>query len=173
METIRVYHSLWKSVLLVTCSFGFAALGFYSIIYGNDRIIIWLCTLFFVIGGLFMLLLMLKERITRTPYYLITDDSIIISTGLKTYQIHFADVECFYLTKVGPTKGRTTLIGIQYKKDVQLRENEDAEKAGRAIRRFNKIVPRIKKAIPAECLTIKPKDLCEILNERVILSRNI
>ena len=37
-----------------------------------------------------------KERITHTPYYMITDDGIIMNSALKTYEVHFTDVECFY-----------------------------------------------------------------------------
>jgi hypothetical protein len=45
--------------------------------------------------------------------------------------------------------------------------------AGRAVRRFNKSVAGSQEGLLAEGLTIKPKDLCEILNERVKNSRNI
>ena len=173
METIRVYHSIWKSGLLVVVFLGFAAIGIYSIISGDNEIRAWLCAVFFSIGGLFMLWLMLKERITHTPYYLITDDGIIMNSGSKTYKVHFADVERFFLTDVGTSRGGTKLIGIQYIKGVESRKIEDANMAGRAVRRFNKMVAGSQEALPADCLTIKPKDLCEMLNERVKLSRNL
>ena len=173
MKTIKVYHSLWKNGLLVAVCLGFTAFSIYSIISGNDRIIEWLGTLFFGIGGLFMLWLMLKERITHAPYYLITDDSIIMNSGLKIFKVYFADVERFFLTKVGTARGTTKLIGIQYRKGVELQKFEDAGKAERAVRRFNKSVAGLQEALPADGLTIKPKDLCKILNERVKMSRNI
>ena len=173
METIRVYHSLWKNGLLVAVCLGFAAIGIFGIISGNVGIEIWLGTLFFGIGGLFMLWLMLKERITHTPYYLITDDSIIMNSGIKTFEVRFADVESFFLTKVGSAKGTTKMIGIRYIKNVELQKIEDASMAGRAVRRFNECVAGSQESLPANGLTIKPNDLCEILNERVKLSRNI
>ena len=173
METIRVYHSLWKNGLLVAVCFVFAALGIYSIISGNNSIIAWLGTILFGIGGFFMLWLMLKERITHTPYYLITDYSIIMNSGLKTYEVRFADVERFFLTNVGTARGTTKMIGIQYRKDVELQKYEDAKIIGRAARSFNKIVAGSQEALPADGLTIKPNDLCEMLNERVKLSRNL
>ena len=117
------------------------------LLHGEQSFIVWAGILFFGGGGLFVLFLILKERITHTPYYMITDDGIIMNSGLKTYEVHFADVECFYLTKVGAARGKTTLIGIQYKESIEF--------------------------LPADGLTIKPKDLCEILNERVKKSRNI
>ena len=104
---------------------------------------------------------------------MITDDGIIMNSGLKTYEVHFTDVECFYLTKVGTVWGKTTLIFIQYKESIDLLKFEDASKAGRAVRRFIKNVAGSQETLPADGLTIKPKDLCEILNERVKDSRNI
>lgn len=173
METIKVYHSLWKSGLLIAVSLGFAALGIYIIISGNDGIVAWVSTLFFGIGGLFMLWLVLKERINHTPYYMITDNGIIMTSGLKTYEVHFADVECFFVTEVGTARGKTKLIGIQYKRNVELQKFEDAGKAERTVRHLNMSVAGSQEALPADGLTIKPKDLCEILNERVKSSRNI
>jgi len=167
METIRVYHSLWKSGLLVAVCFGFTALGIFLINAGKDGIVAWLATSFFGIGGLFMLWLILKERITHTPYYMITDDCIIMNSGFKTCEVHFADVECFFLTEVGTARGKTKLIGRQYKEKLELQKYKDASKAGRAVRSFNKRVAGSQEALPADGLMIKPKALCEILNERV------
>ena len=179
--------------------FVFVAMGIFMLLHGEQSFIVWASILFFGGGGLFVLFLILKERITHTPYYMITDDGIIMNSGLKTYEVHFTDVECFNLTKVGTARGKTTMIGIQYKESIELQKFEDASKAGRAVRRFNKSVAGSQEALPADgltikpkdlCeinksvagsqealpadgLTIKPKDLCEILNERVKNSRNI
>ena len=153
--------------------FVFVAMGIFMLLHGEQSFIVWASILFFGGGGLVVLFLILKERITHTPYYIITDDGIIMNSGLKTYEFHFTDVECFFLTKVGIARGKTTLIGIQYKESIELQKIEDASKAGRAVRRFNKRVAGSQEALPAEGFTIKPKDLCEILNERVKNSRNI
>ena len=153
--------------------FVFVAMGIFMLLHGEQSFIVWASILFFGGGGLVVLFLILKERITHTPYYMITDDGIIMNSGLKTYEVHFTDVECFYLTKVGIARVKTTLIGIQYKESIELQKIEDASKAERAVRRFNKRVAGSQEALPAEDFTIKPKDLCEILNERVKNSRNI
>lgn len=173
MEDIRIYHSIWKNIALMAVCFVFVAMGIFLLLHGKQSFNVWSGTLFFGVGGLFVLFLILKERITHTPYYVITDDGIIMNSGLKTYEVHFTDVECFYLTKVGTVRGKTTLIGIQYKESIELQKIEDASMAGRAVRRFNKSVAGSQEALPADGLTIKPKDLCEILNERVKNSRNI
>ncbi len=168
MDTIRVYHSIWKSGLLVAVCLGFTASGIFLINAGEDSIIIWLGILFFGIGGLFMLWFILKERITNTPYYLITDDGIIMNSPFRSFEVHFADVECFFLTKVKTSRGiNTKFIGIQYKENVESQQFKDASMAGRAVRSANMSMVGSQEALPAEGLTIKPKDLCEILNERV------
>ena len=153
--------------------FMFAATGVLMLLHGEKSFFAWTGILFFGGGGLFVLFLILKERLTHTPYYMITDDGLIMNSGLKTFEVHFADVECFYLTKVGTAWGKTMLIVIQYKENVELQKFEDASKAGRAVRRFNKNVAGSQYTLPADGLTIKPKDLCEILNERVKNSLNI
>ena len=96
-----------------------------------------------------------------------------MNSVFKTHEVRFADFKRFFLTKVGTARGTTKLIGIQYKKNVELQKFEDAGEAGGVVRRFNKRVAGSQEALPADGLTIKPKDLCEILNERVKLSRNI
>ena len=173
MREIRIYHSIWRNIPLLAVCFVFAAMGVLILLDGDRSFLAWAGILFFGGGGLFVLFLILRERITHTPYYIITDDGIIMNSGLKTYEVHFTDVECFYLTKVGTARGKTTLIGIQYKESIELQKFEDASKAERAVRRFNKSVAGSQETLPADGLTIKPKDLCEILNERVKDSRNI
>ena len=118
MGDIRIYHSIWKNIALMAVCFVFVAMGIFLLLHGEQSFIVWAGILFFGGGGLFMLFLILKERITHTPYYMITDDRIIMSSGLKTYEVHFADVERFYLTKVGTARGKTKLIGIQDRKSV-------------------------------------------------------
>ena len=165
METIKVYHALGRNVFFITLCFLFAGLIFYSLhIYsGFGRIIAWLGILFFGLGGLFMLCLMLKERITHTPYYLITEDGIISNMGSKAWEIRFADVERFFVTNFK----QATFIGIQYKKDVEALKIESASKFGRAVRHFNQVTAASQEALVADGLTIKPKDLCDLLNERL------
>ena len=111
--------------MLAVC-FVFAAMGVLILLDGDRSFLAWAGILFFGGGGLFVLFLILRERITHTPYY-----------------------------------------------SIELQKFEDASKAGRAVRRFNKSVAGSQETLPADGLTIKPKDLCEILNERVKDSRNI
>lgn len=171
MEEIKVYHSLWKNGILIAVCFAFAAISIYTLVFHpeKDGIWIWLGILFFGLGGLFMLWLVLRERITNNPYYVITDKSIIMNTGMKTWEVRFDDVEHFFLTNAATAK----MIGIRYKKDVEFLKMEDASKVGRAVRRFNESIAGSQEGLPAANLTMPPKVLCEILNERLEQSQKI
>ena len=161
MEGIRVYHSLWKTGILTLVCFAFAALGIYSLVVHPEKsgFVFWLGLLFFGLGGIFMLWLIMKERITGKPYYLVTDESIIMNSGLKAWEVRFADVEGFFL--VGK------MIGIRYKKDKEIQKMEDASGFGRMVRRFNQRIGGSQEHLYVSNMTMKPKELCDLLNERM------
>ena len=161
MEEIRVYHSLWKTGILILVCFAFAALGLHTLIVHPEKsgFVFWLGLLFFGLGGIFMLWLILRERITGKPYYLVTDESVIMNSGLKAWEIRFADVESFFL--VGK------MIGIRYNKDKEIQKMEDASGLGRLVRRFNQRIGDAQEHLYVSGMTMKPKELCDLLNERV------
>lgn len=161
MEEIRVYLSLWKTGILILVCFAFAALGLHTLIVHPEKsgFVFWLGLLFFGFGGIFMLWLILRERITGKPYYLVTDESVIMNSGLKAWEIRFADVESFFL--VGK------MIGIRYNKDKEIQKMEDASGLGRLVRRFNQRIGNAQEHLYVSGMTMKPKELCDLLNERV------
>ena len=161
MEVIRIYHSLWKNGLIILICFAFTALGIYSLVVHPEKngFWFWLGFLFFGLGGLFMLWLILKERITGKPFYLVTDESVIMNNGLKAWEVRFSDVECFFL--VGK------MIGIRYKKDKEIQKMKDASRLGCIVRRFNLRIGGSQEHLYASNMTMMPKELCDLLNERV------
>lgn len=161
LKEIRIYHSLWKTGLLILVCFAFAALGLHSLIVHPEKsgLWLWLGLLLFGLGGLFMLWLILRERITDKPYYLVTDESVTMNSGLKAWKVRFDDVERFFL--VGK------MIGIHYKEDREIQKMEDASGLGRIVRRFNERIGGSQEHLYAADLTMKPKELCDLLNERV------
>ena len=161
MEGIRVYHSLWKTGILTLVCFAFAALGIYSLVAHPEKsgFVFWLGLLFFGFGGIFMLWLILRERITGKPYYLVTDESVILNSGFKAWEVRFADVKSFFL--VGK------MIGIRYNKDKEIQKMEDASVLGRIIRHFNQRIGDSQEHLYVSNMTMKPKELCDLLNERV------
>ena len=114
---------------MMAMSFVFAALGGFLLLHGNHSFIVWVCILFFGIGGLYVLFLILRERINNKPYYIITDECVIMDSGMKKWEVRFSDVEEFYLINVMSSKQ----IGIRYKKEIEFsilksgKENKESQ----------------------------------------------
>ena len=123
----------------------------------------WAGSLFFGGGGLFMLYLILRERIGHKAYYIITDESILMDSGIKKWEVRFADVEEFYLLNVKSSK----MIGIIYKKEVEFQKMNDASRTGRTIRNLNESIAGVQESLPVDGLNIKPQELCDLLNMRL------
>ena len=163
MEEIRIYHSIRKNIALVAVSFAFVAMGVFQLLNGDNAFIVWADVLFFGLCGLFFVFLMLRERINHKPYCIITDECVLIDSGMKKWKVRFADVEEFYLIKVMSTKQ----IGIRYKKEIEFQKMNDASSAGRTIRKMNERIAGVQESLPADDLTIKPQQLCDLLNIRL------
>ena len=113
MEEIRIYHSLWRMLLLVLASFAFAVACFFMTLHsskGFDIVVGWVGVVFFGLGGLYMLYGMLKERLTGRPFLTITDKSLIIEKMKQTI-VNFADVQSFRVVKMG----RQEFVAVHYK----------------------------------------------------------
>ena len=165
MEEVKVYHSLWKNAVLVATCLVFAVSAIHFLVRHpeSNPILPWLVVLFFGLGGLFMVWFVLKERITHTPYYVITRESVVVNSGVKQWEVRFADVEEFFLTSVASSK----LIGILYNRDGAWAKEEDSGSVSRMVRKMNTKIAGAGEALPADDLTVKPQQLCDLLNERL------
>ena len=139
MKEIKVYHSVWKTVVTILADLLIVALGVFAIQRGSTPVIAWLLVLFFCFAALTTAYPLLKERTTKQPYLAITDEHIIVDSR-KTPEIRFADVDSFILKKFIVS----ALIEVHY-------SNEKSTPG----------------AIMVSDLTIPPKKLFEILNERL------
>lgn len=167
MNEIKIYHSVWKNVITIIACLAMAGLGlFVGLRKGGMPWIVWMATAFFAFGGLFMAYMVVKEKIAHQPYLIITDEYVRMNSG-KGWEIRYADVDAFFLTRVWSAK----MIGITYRKEVEARKMEEAKNVGRAVRRFNTKLAGTPEAIPASDLTMKPMAIIEILNERLIASK--
>ena len=110
-----------------------------------------------------MLFLILRERINNKPYYIITDECVIMDSGMKKWEVRFSDVEEFYLINVMSSKQ----IGIRYKKEIEFQKMNVASSAGRTIRKMNERIAGVQESLPADNLTIKPQQLCDLLNMKL------
>ena len=163
MKTIEVYHSVWRMSLLIIVCFAFAAMGVFMLFRGERAWFDWIGIIFFGGGGLFMTYLLLKEYLTRTPYYVITDEGLEVNTGIRNREVRFADVESFFLTKVVTTK----MVGIQYKPDAERKKMDESNSVSRSIRKMNSGIAGSAEALPADDLSLKPQQFCDLLNSRL------
>ena len=163
MEEIRVYQSIWRNAFTILVALGFAVLGIDLILNGKGGFLIWASTIFFGIGALFMLYALVRQMITHKPYLVITDKAVVMNGGGKDFEIPFADVDTFLMTGVFGNK----MIGIRYTKEAEAKQTAEASSAGRAVRKFNKFVSGVPGAILASGLSIRPRVLLELLNERL------
>ena len=167
MNEIKIYHSVWKNAITIIACLAMAGLGvFFGFRRGGMPWIGWMAIVFFALGGLFMAYMVVKEKIAHQPYLIITDEYVRMNSG-KGWDIRYADVDAFFMTRVWSAK----MIGITYRKEVEARKMEEAKEAGRAVRRFNSKIAGTAEAIPANDLTMKPEAIIESLNERLIASR--
>ena len=167
MNEIKIYHSVWKNAITILACLTIASLGIFAgLREGGLPWIVWAGIVFFAFGGLYMAYMVIKERIAHQPFLIITDESVRMNSG-KGWEIEYADVDAFFMTKVWSAK----MIGITYRKEIEAQKMEEAESVGRAVRRFNTKIAGTPEAIPANDLTMKPKEILEILNERLMASK--
>lgn len=169
---VRVYNSLWNSMLLGAVCLIFAAGGVFLILHedGNTLVKIiggWLNVLFFGVGGLAYLAVVLYMRICHMPVIVIYADKLEYGIPLrrKRYTVCFKDVDRFRMVKVASSE----MMAIDYKKTV-VQDKFDAQETSRlkeCLMSFNREQTGAIEAIPTENLSMKGKEICDILNDRV------
>ena len=165
METVRIYHSMWRMLLLSLASLAFAVAGFLMAIHspkGFHIVVGWIGVVFFGLGGLYMLYGMLKERLTGKPFLTITDEAVIME-GMKQAVIRFADVESFNVVKMG----KQEFVAVHYKPGVELKKMDEANGLDRSIRKLNRQLVNAQENISTTGTDMKAQELCDLLNERL------
>ena len=173
MEEIKVYRSMWKTLFLLVFCFVNIALFILMLCdkEAGDRVVAWLCILFLGLGALILLYNILRERLFDKPTIVVTDTKLVMNIAFRHWEVSFADVAIFYVFKMSPHRfGGTSLIGIKYKKGIEQHKLDNANKASRAVRRFNNKFYGSQESIPADGLTMSPQCLCDLLNERLAAS---
>lgn len=174
MTEIRIYQCLWKNMLWAVGCFAFAAGGCLIVkdIYADWPTKVfggWLSIVFFGGGGLFLILPTLYNRIRHIPLLIIYEDRLDLYEQRKgTYRtIHFADVKRFRLIKIHSTK----LIAVDYKVTPLIHKLEKSSGFMQRVMAFNFKVSGTIESLPANNLTMKGKEICNILNGR--LNKNV
>ena len=165
METVRIYHSMWRMLLLALASLTFAVAGFLMTIHspkGFDIVVGWIGVVFFGVCGIYMLYGMLKERLTGKPFLTITDEAVIME-GMKQAVIRFADVESFNVVKME----KQEFVAVHYKPGVELKKMDEANGLDRSIRKLNRQLVNAQENISTTGTGMKAQELCDLLNERM------
>ena len=165
METVRIYHSSWRMLLLVLTSLAFAVAGFLMAIHstkGFHIVVGWIGVAFFGLGGLYMLYASLKERLTGKPFLTVTDEAVIME-GMKQAVIRFADVESFNVVKMG----RQEFVAVHYKPNVEHQKLDEANAPRRSVRQLNLRLVNAQETISTTGTDMKAQELCDLLNERL------
>jgi hypothetical protein len=165
METVRIYHSTWRMLLLAIVSLAMAVGGYLMAIHspkGFHIVVGWISVVFFGLGGLYMLYGTLKERLTGKPFLTITDEAVIME-GMKQAVIRFADVESFNVVKMG----KQEFVAVHYKPGVELKKMDEANGLDRSIRKLNRQLVNAQENISTTGTDMKAQELCDLLNERM------
>lgn len=171
-EEIRIYRSVWKNVLLVLCCLALTAVSVLILFAENKKpgldIVAWIGIPLYFLGGLIIAYKVLKERLSHTPFLVITDKKVVMNNN-GTSEISFADVDAFFLTQMQIRRAveDITFIGIRYKEDIELQRWNNAKQVGRIVRKYNIQKVGAQEIIPTVGLAIKPQALCDLLNGRL------
>lgn len=163
MQDIKVYHSIWKYLLCASLCLIFAGIS----LCGHRTTIDWIMLVVCVFCALFFFYQIVRERFFGKPFLFITSDAVFVNS-VGDFIVRFADVEKFILFTITVAYNtRKQYIGIKFKKDVELKKNEEANKIKKSMRNFNVRVVGAQESLPADGLNIRAEELLYILNERL------
>ena len=162
MKEIKLYHKVWVILPILLLLLGLTIVFLIPITKGlNQRF--WILNWFMLLlsGGTFLwgLSVIIREQVLHIPPIIITDAKLIV--GKKEY--FFVDIHYFDLVYFS----QTTNIRIHYKPDVEAKKRIKAKGMDRISRKINRIIMGAEDCIQVANLTMKPEQLCNLLNKRV------
>lgn len=172
MKEVKIYHSVWKNLPTILISLVFTILFIYALTQGKGTPLwVWVGLLFFGLGGLFMLFMLLRERLLHKPYITITDDKVIVNHVGRIWEYNLADIRRFELHEYRGWGYRfffyTSIISVHYKSNVETKKMGEAKGIDRITRKMSVAMMNAQEGIKADQLTMKPKQLCDLLNKRL------
>ena len=160
MKKIKIYGSKYSPIagiimffaFMVGCMFGMYQSGGKS----NNGIIIpaMIFSLYAAIG--------IITFVIRKPKLIISDYSVMINTNVP-WEVLFEEVDSFYPTSY---KGQD-VIGIRYKKDIEAGITIEEVEDGLSMRKKTLLNPGEPYDIYVTDLSKKPKDILNLLNQRI------
>lgn len=172
MEEIKIYHSVWKYLPTILILLVFTIIFIYAVTQGEETPLWkWGGLLFFGLGFLFMLFMVLRERLFHKPYITITDEKVVVNHVGRIWEYCLADIHRFELHEYKGYGPRfffsEAIISVHYKPSVETKKMSEAKGMNRINRKMNNAMINAREGIHASKLTINPKQLCDLLNERL------
>ena len=165
MKEVKIYHSLWRALLLILASILFVLAGIFIIHMHKNvfhLVVGWVSIVFFGFCGIVLLWSFLKERLFDQPHLTINDEGISYR-GMKTWHVRFADVASFEVRRLGDNN----FVAINYKPDVERQKMQDASIFSYLCRSMNKRLINAQESISVSDISMKANELCHLLNERL------
>ena len=168
MNEVRIYHTPWGGRIwwAILVSLGFMGLFMWLIIDDTALRGDWRCwfgLIFFGIMALFFPLVALWERLLRRPAVVVMADKVVCTALWRQSEYRFDEVKRFQLT----TMSGQEFIAVHFDNQEEQRRLQDASKRGRAVRRLNIGMVGAQESIAASGLTMKPQELCDLLNSKL------
>lgn len=167
---IRIYQSVWENTFYAICCLAFAIVGYLIIINPSTK---WPTKIF---GGLLNMIffggasalffaMASHKRIRRIPFLIIYADRLGIykQRNGDYHTINYADVKKFRLVKIHSSK----MIAVDYKTAPLIHKFDGASDLKQNIMNFNFNEIGAIENIPVHNLTMKGKEICDILNRRL------
>lgn len=160
MKKIKIYGSKWNPIVGIVMFFFFMTACMFGMFHSERNNIsgIAIPATMFALNTAFCIVALA----TRKPKLIITDYSVMVNTNVP-WEVFFEVVDSFYPTSY---KGED-VIGIRYKTDIEdgitIEEVED----GISMRKKTLLNPGEPYDIYVTGLSKKPKDILNLLNERL------
>ena len=165
MKEIKIYHSLWRMMLLILACILFVLGGIFILHMHRNvfhLVVGWGSILVFGCFGIVLLFSFLKERLFGQAHLTINDEELTYRR-FRTIHVCFADVASF---EVREFNGHD-FIAINYKPDVERQKMQDASIFGYLFRSMNKRLIDAQESISVVGISIKADELCHLLNQRL------
>lgn len=165
MKEVKIYHSLWRMMLLILACILFVLGGIFILhMHRNvfELVVGWVGILFFGCCGIVLLFSFLKERFFGQAHLTINNEELTYRR-FRTIHIRFADVASFEVREIGDNE----FVAINYKPDVERQKMQDASIFGYLFRSMNKRLIDALDSISVTDISMEADELCHLLNERL------
>ena len=165
MKETKIYHSLWRMMLLILACILFVLGGIFILhMHRNvfELVVGWVGILFFGCCGILYLYSLLKERLFDQAHLTINDEELTYRR-YKTTHVRFSDVASFEVRKFGDNE----FVAINYKPDVERQMMQNASIFGYLYRSMNKRLINALDSVSVTDISMTADELCHLLNERL------